>query len=148
MKLNKQGFTMVELLAALAILAIFSGIAVIAVTRYQEKARKDSYEAMEASAFSAAQNYIQDKGIVVSTSSPKTFKVSDLVDEGYLPKLQDPRSKDSYCHNGSTVTVKKTDTASGSTLSAYEYLVVIKCKNYTSSRTEAGEEKEGIYFYS
>ena len=65
MKLNNKGFTMVEMLGAVAILAIVSGIAITSYTKYQEKVRKDAYEAMETSAFSAAQNYIQDKGLVV-----------------------------------------------------------------------------------
>lgn len=154
MKLNQKGFTMVELLAAVAILSILSGVAITAVTKYQAKARQESYKAMESSAFSAAQNYIQERGIIVpNDGSPIEIEIEDLVEGEYLPKLQDPSSKSSYCHNGSKVFVSKKK-GSGTKLDKYTYLVVIKCKNYKSSHYETNavtgnkELKQGVYYYS
>ena len=130
MKLNNKGFSMVELLAAISIMAILTGVAITAVTRYQDKARQKSYQAMETSAFDAAQNYIQDKGLIITSS--KTILITTLVDEGYLPNLEDPANKGSYCHSGSQVVVTKITGSSG-TLDKYRYAVTIKCKKYTSS---------------
>lgn len=154
MKLNKKGFTMIELLAAIAIISILSGVAVTAVTKYQEKARKESYEAMEKSAYVAAQNYIQKTGFVVpSDGTTRKIDIETLVDGGDLDKLHDPRVKGSYCHSGSTVVVSK-EKGTGTKLDKYTYLVTIKCRNYTSSHYEkdpstgASVKKEGVYFYS
>lgn len=149
MKLNKKGFTMIEILGAVAILAIVSGIAITSYTKYQEKVRQDAYEAMETSAFSAAQNYIQDKGLVVPVDpETKVIEVSTLVDSGYLNPLEDPRTKGDLCHVGSTVTVSKTKNQ-GAKLEEYKYVVVIKCNHYTSTREDAsGNEYEGKIFNS
>ena len=133
MKLNKKGFTMVELLAAVSIMAILSGIAVAAYSRYQDKARQDAYKTMEQSAHYAAANYIQDKGVIIPSGTSKTFEVIDLIDAGFLEKLEDPRAKGFYCHNGSTVEVTRTKGSSG-TLDEYTYIVKIKCEFYESQR--------------
>ena len=135
MKLNKKGFTMVELLAAVSIMAILSGIAVAAYTKYQEKARQDAYKTMEQSAHYAAANYIQEKGVIIANGSTKTFDVIDLIDAGLLEKLEDPRAKGFYCHNGSKVLVTRTKGTSGA-LDKYTYIVKLKCEFYTSQRVE------------
>ena len=43
---NRNGFSLVELLAVVAIMAILFGIGVTAYTRYMQKARNDAYNAM------------------------------------------------------------------------------------------------------
>ncbi len=146
-KLNKKGFTMVEMLAAVSIMAILAGVAISAVSRYQEHAWEEAYKAMETSAYDAAQNYITDKGIVVPTSGSKTLEIVDLIDAGYLDKLEDPRAKGYYCHNGSKVEVTKTKGSNGS-LDKYTYNVVIVCEFYTSSHYEGDTEVEGVIFKS
>ena len=40
---NKKGFTLIELLAVIVILAILMTLAVVSMTRYIEKAKKDTY---------------------------------------------------------------------------------------------------------
>lgn len=149
MKLNKKGFTMIELLAAVTLLGIISGIAVVSYTRYQKKVRQDAYEAMEKSALSAAQNYIADRGIIIPEApSTRTIDVVTLVDTGFLNKLEDPRTKGDMCHSGSKVEVSKTK-HSGATLEEYTYIVTIKCNGYTSSREDAaGNKLEGKLFKS
>ena len=135
MKLNKKGFTIIELLGAVSIMAILSGIAVASVTRYQEKARQEAYRAMEESTFSASQNYIQNTNIVITG----LYEINDiegtLVDAGYLPNLEDPRKKGSYCHTGSKVKITRVK-GSGNTLDKYIYEVYIKCSQYESQRVE------------
>lgn len=144
MKINNKGFTMVEILAAVSILAILSGVAVSAVTKYQEKARQKAYQSMEQSTYSAAYNYILDTGRVVPNTYI-TIQVTDLVNDGYLQRLEDPRAKGADCHANSKVEVKKLPkpTFPGLTpeeeaekqktiLDQYEFKVTIKCKNYTS----------------
>lgn len=148
MKLNNKGFTMIEMLAAVTLMAIVSGIAVAAYSRYQDKARQDSYEAMETSAFSAAQNYIQERGLIIPEApATRTIDVSTLVDAGFLSNLEDPRTKGDMCHAGSTVKVSK-QKSSGTTLEEYTFIVTIKCNGYTSSREEGGTTVEGKIFKS
>lgn len=174
MKLNKKGFTLVEILAAVAIMGILMGVAVAGVTKYLEKARQESYAAMESSAHAAAQNYIQKHSSVVpassgitknsssaevsafldDTSKYKKISVQTLVDEGFLPKLEDPASKDFTCNGNVYVTKIK---GTGSALDTYVYLVQIKCEDYESyheiQKTNASGELEiekvpGVIFNS
>lgn len=167
MKLNKKGFTLVELLAAVTILGILMGAAVAGVTSAQRKSRQKAYEAMESSAFAAAQNYIQEKNSVVPTSAgfdeftpaanlnsiiTNTDKVKEitthtLVTENLLPELKDPKTKGNNCHGSVYVTKVK---GSGNKLDSYAYLVEIKCQDYTSTHKvkNTGETARGKVFLS
>lgn len=132
MKLNNKAFTLIEMLAAVTLLGILSTIAIVSYTKYQEKVRQEAYEAMEQSAFSAAQNYILDKGLnIPDNPAAMRISISTLVDEGYLNKLEDPEAKGSYCHSNSYIYLTSMP-QSGTTLKKDAYFVNINCKNYTS----------------
>ncbi len=166
MKLNNKGFTLVEIIAAVAILAVLMGVAVAGVSKYQEQAREESYAAMEKSAFSAAQNYIQKKSSVIpatsgitektpkatfnsfiaNTSNYKLIEISTLVDEGYLPALQDPAAKNANCSGYVYVTKVK---GTGATLDKYIYIVEISCARHNSTHLDQnGVETRGVIFNS
>ena len=55
-KLNKKGFTLIELLAVIVILAILVAVAVPAVTRYLNTARKGTYADNAQAAISVVRN--------------------------------------------------------------------------------------------
>ena len=59
-KLNNKGFTMVELMAAIAILGILTVAAITAVTQYVAYATKKGYDTLAKSASNAAEDYIMD----------------------------------------------------------------------------------------
>ena len=132
MKLDEKGFTLVELLAVVAIMAILMGVATINLSKSQEKARQEAYSAMESSAHAAAQNYIQRHSSVVPTSpSYKTITISTLVEEGLLPKLIDPLKKGETC-SGEVLVQKEKGT--GNTLDSYKYIVKIQCSRYNGEK--------------
>lgn len=150
MKLNNKGFTLVELLAAIAILAILSGVAISEVSSSQEKARKEAYSAIETSTYTAAQNYLQKHNSVVpattgfdeftssstlnsflaNSSNYKKISTTTLVDEGLLPELIDPATKKASCSGDIFITKVK---GTGSKLDTYAYLVDIRCTNFKST---------------
>ena len=51
--MNKKGFTLVEILAVVAILSIMSGVAVAGVSKYLSQSKSQAYESMEKSAYDA-----------------------------------------------------------------------------------------------
>ena len=59
-KKNSKGFSLVELLAAIVIMGILSGIAVVGVTFLLNKAEKEYYKAQESEVIMAAKSYTQD----------------------------------------------------------------------------------------
>lgn len=161
MKLNNKGFTLVEVIAAVAILSILMGVAIGGVSSSQRKARQESYEAMETSTYSAAQNYIQKHSSVIPTTTGfdeytsasalnsflsnsanyKQISVQTLVDEGLLPELKDPTSKTANCSGQVYITKVK---GTGSKLDTYSYLVDIRCHDYQSKHKVKSVGADGI----
>lgn len=103
MKLNKKGFTLIEILATVTILGILSGVAVIATSRYLDKARNDSYKAMEESSYVAAQNYLQKHNPVIPVFTERrknnTVTFDETTSDANLKKVMDGTS----CKTGGCV---------------------------------------------
>ena len=100
--LNKKGITLVELMAAIAIVGILSGIAIMSVTKYQEKTRKEVYKNHETNLKDGVINYFTS-----NTSEIKTGRVnaSLLLEKGYIEEMVDPMDKSKKCINNSYVDV-------------------------------------------
>lgn len=120
--INKKGFSMVELLAVVAILGILSGIAISVYTKYHQKAKQQAYETLVESAKEAAENYSMEH----PTASSVNFDT--LVEEGYLENANDPSSKGNEC--AGTVRIKAGNMGHSSRLTKNEYTVYICCSEY------------------
>ena len=127
-KLNKKGFTMIELLAVIVIMSILALIATPAVYKYVTKSRGTSTDTMLKSTYEAAENYIMDNNITLNVGSTKTIQVSELVNEQYLERLTDPVSNSKLCSNrtGSKVVVKRLPNTTGGMIN-YQYDITIDC---------------------
>lgn len=150
--MNKKGFTLVELLGAISILSILMGIAVAAVTKYQIKARNSVYQTHEKNLKAAAKNYLLDnQGEIPEFNSTKTIKATQLIDDNYIERLNDPVSKEKDCNDETYVVVtnKGDITSDNESVSSYyddngdlkrsnttnldlEYKVCLKCSDYIS----------------
>ena len=64
---NNKGFTLIELLAVIVILAILVAVAVPAVTRYLDTARKGTFASNANAAISAVRNDVIAKGVTTTT---------------------------------------------------------------------------------
>ena len=110
--LNKKGFTLVELLATIAIIGILSGIAIMAVTKYQQNARKELYSNYEKNLKSAATNYYTiHTGDIPASSESVTLDLNKLMEENLIESLSDPMDNSKKCdayvtftNNGNTGT--------------------------------------------
>ena len=141
MKLNNKGFTLVEIIAVVAIMAVLMGVAVVGVSKYQESAREDAYHAMESSAHAAAQNYIQKYSLIIPTSGWKEIPISNLVEDEFLAPLKDPKAKGFEC--GGTIYAQK-EPALNNKLSHITYKVNIVCEQYESERVVCSTANPGV----
>ena len=136
MKKNNRGFTLIEILAAVTILAIISGIAVISVNRYTISTKRKLYQNMEKSVCDAAKNYVMTESLEdeIKDSLEKgiTYEAKDLMKTKYLEDLVDPNNKAQNCR--ANVNVKLSNkSADGEGLIEYVYYVKLRCKGYESN---------------
>ena len=135
---NNKGFTLVELIAVIAIIAVFASVSVPLFSSLLSRFRTDYYKKLEKSVEVAASNYILDsrsqrlkngesKKVMVAELSENFSGGTNTVDEGmYLNKVVDYKKK--TCSNVSYVQVSKNN-------NKYIYKVCLSCPNdkYVSS---------------
>jgi len=120
-KLNKKGFSLVELLAVVAILAILMGLGIAAYSRYTQKAKNDSYNMMVKSAENAMDEYLMDH------PGETTVTFEELYNNNYLERPSDPSSKTEMCRGKVISTIDEESTGE---LEKRNYKVSVCCANY------------------
>lgn len=143
--MNSKGFTFVELMAVIAIIGILSGIAVGAVTKYQVKARNETYKNYEDNLKSATKNYLlYNTSEIPVQGASKVIDSSVLIQANYLDEMVDPVNNKKKCSATIKVTTKSdtktndsdTDTDNSNITSSntsnidLEYKVCLSCEGY------------------
>ncbi len=132
-KINNRGFSLVELLAAIAILAILMTMAATAYNSYKKKARAQAYDTMAKAARDAAENYVMD--------NPTTKRVTfdELLEEQYIDTITDPRKQSQNCSG--KVVIDKVESTDNKVLDNTKYTVNICCKKYSYTYSYPGGAK-------
>ncbi len=133
MKLNKKGFSLVELLAAIVILGIMITLAIIAYSRYRQHAKQQGYDTLAKTASEAAAQYVMDN----PEDRDITFKM--LYEGGYMSSLSDPGIKNKQCKGDIVLRTMKEETIGS--LDTTEYTVHVCCKNYNYTYVFPGGSK-------
>ena len=110
--MNKKGFTMIELMAAITLLGIMSTLAVVSVSKYLNKSKKTVYRDYEDTLKNATTNYFLDHtGLLPEINDASGTKVlaTTLINEDYLENMKDPTNKSFNCNNNSYVIVTRKD---------------------------------------
>ena len=137
-KLDKRGFTMVELLATIVIIGILGTIGVVGVTRSMKSAKDRYYIAQNKLFLSAAQTYFTDDKSRLPLHEPlsKTVTLEELINKNYIEKILD-YNKDPYDVKKSKARV----TNLGLSLYAYESVLVDKNGKYTEWQEKTGTDE-------
>ena len=133
MKLNKKGFSLVELLAAIVILAIMITLATVAYSRYRQHAKQQGYDTLAKTASEAAAQYVMDNSEIYSVS------FETLYEGKYMSSLSDPGIKNKQCKGDVVLRTIKEETIGS--LDAKEYTVHVCCKNYNYTYVFPGGSK-------
>lgn len=121
MKKNNKGFTLIEMLGAVVLLGILSTVAVVSVSRYLTKSRKNAFQIMEQSIYEAAKSCQIQNNCVAGNKYDTTF----LINSGYLNSLKNPISSQKDCSG--YVKIEKANATSDSEYQKYKYIVSLTC---------------------
>ncbi len=124
MKNNSKGFTLVELLAVIAILGILMGLAIQAYSMYKKKAVNQSYETMSSNSASAAEEYFMDHMAATSVD------FETLVKQEYLSDTVDPLNSSGKCTG--TVMIMDNQDGDSKKVGVVTLGVKMKCANFES----------------
>ncbi len=126
--MNKKGFTLVELLATIAIMGIMSGIAIMGVGRIIRRSRINYYKAEKNMIEIATKNYFADHRSLLpkKANQSREIYVETLLTTKYLEKEPMSHNNETTClssgENKSKITIKKISK------DKYEYKVYLYCK--------------------
>ena len=122
--MNKKGFTLVELIACIAILAILTGVAVISYTAFIDKAHDKVFESYIDDMHEAAIMYA-----LSNTISNNNTKSIPLIDLG-IDSINNPDDQDDKCLN-SYVEAKREDKDG---VISFTYKVCLICNEYNKCK--------------
>ena len=101
-KINKKGFTLIEILAVIIIIGIIAIIAVPSISKYMKESKDTTYVSYEHSMEDAARNKVincitnnEECDLPVDDGMQKLY-LNILIDEGYIDNMKDPDSND-FC---------------------------------------------------
>lgn len=124
---NNKGFSLVELLAAIVIMGILTGIGIVSVTYLINKTEKEYYKAQESEIIMAAKSYTQDnRGFLPKRVGQKNqIYLKTLQSKKYIGEVLD-RNKKKCDPDRSYVQVYRYSKNN------YSYVVNLVCDSYTS----------------
>ena len=131
-KKNQKGFSLVELLAVVAIMGILTGISIMAYQRYVELTRKKAYNVLVSSTQSAMDEYLMDHPGATSVT------LEELYEGQYIERPTDPRDKTEICRG--KVTVRPAEDLEEGALDSNEYKVSLCCEGYLYTFKDNGEQ--------
>lgn len=146
MKNNNRGFTLVEMLAVVVILAVLISIAIPSYNSYINHTRSKAYETAEETMIKSintimlecvtdrTSTFCKDKKFPSEVDGIVKIPLKVLIDEDYMERVKDPKHSNKYCDEEESyayVKKEKNDKTNG-----YTYHACLKCYNYASTECE------------
>lgn len=131
--MKRNGFTMVELLAVIAILGILTGVAVASFDSFTNKAKQSTYTEYEKTMKSAATNYLMANASSIPAEGREVAITAEtLIKNGYLESMIDPSKRDTRCDTLSYMVVRQDASPNGFNMNLV-YTPCLICEKYKSS---------------
>lgn len=127
--MNRKGFTIVELLTVIVIIALIGGIAAIAYSSFQNQTAKRVFETYMDNMHESTVMYFLDNPSARPTSTEQ--EVTILLKDLNIDKFNNPFEMGDYCVNdGSYVSAKKLESGTSKGITGIKYNVCLNCKAY------------------
>ena len=132
-KINRQGFTLIEIITTVIILGVIMTVAVIAVNRYIERAKDSTYNSYVNNIEVAAENHMIDcvsgksDCDIPESGYSKKIPLDSLIEAGYSEKLKDPNKEGAFC-SGYVLVENQ-----GASIPDLKYKGCLKCSNYETT---------------
>ena len=118
-----KGFTIIEMIAAVVIVAMLTGIGIVAYNSVFSNASESYYHTLESSLLLSGSDYFQDHREELPANTYSTVSIKDLMDESYTDEIKDKSGN--LCLNGEVIAYKDEN-------NRYQYEVCLKCGDYES----------------
>ena len=129
-KRNKNGFTLIEIIAAVTILGIVSAIGIVSVNSIIQKGKAEHYKTTEKNIRLTAESYAQTNRSYLPKNIGEMRKITlrTLVEDNYIEEVKD--YYDNTCDlDESYVQIFKYSKT------GYSYLTYLNCEDYTNAET-------------
>ena len=132
--MNKKGFTLVEVLVTITIIAIISGIGVVSYRTFFDNGKTSYYKSIESNILLAASDYFLDhRDLLPVTDNYVEESLDKLVAKKYIEEVKDSKGKPCA---GSVIAYKEDK--------KYSYSVCLKCDDYESNGKYCKGDTPGI----
>ncbi|MEG0995103.1 MAG: type II secretion system protein [Bacilli bacterium] len=129
-KINKKGFTLIELMAVITILGILLLIAVPSVSKYLTQSQESAYHDLEKTIENASKNYLIDnQDLIPLPNETKKVELANLINGNYLYEIKDPQNDGKFCSGYASI--KRIDNGSSMNFNL-KYEACLKCRKYQS----------------
>ena len=103
MKINKKGFTLVELLAVIVIIALLSSIAALSYTAFVNSTRDRVYKTYEDTMKASAEMYLIDNpNMIPSINGNAKLYLNDLLINNDIESIKNPDDSNDTCSSSNT----------------------------------------------
>lgn len=120
--MNKKGFTLIELMAVIVVLAIITVISVPIILNTINISKEKLYKEQENKLVELAEEYLEDNTIE-ETDSEIVITKENLIEGGYIDEIYDFKSSESTCEGYISIT---------NYLSNPMYKAYISCDGYVT----------------
>jgi len=121
---NKKGFTLVELLGVIVVLAIIMGLAIIGYGGIRNSIKSNYYQGLEVNILASAKDYFDYNGYnVIFTNQNRKVYLNTLVEDKYIDNIVDQNGQNCDLNNSFVLTYKNDDNKTS-------YVVCLYCSDY------------------
>ena len=139
--MNKRGFTLIELVATIALLGIIAVISFVSINAVVNKNKENNCEILVSSIITATKDYVSDNRYNIDELTLDNFNASILVNNNYLDgQIKNPYTKEDITPDSIKILVELNEDLTYKTSSIIEPTILQDC-----NIKRVNKMKDGVY---